>query len=162
MGPMEYVALEWLHVLSWTLLFGTGLGTAYYPLFVSLRRDPRAIAVVARYAVLADWVFTTPTMVFQPLSGWHMAHLAGLPLSTPWIAWSFALRALAGACWLPAVRIQIRMRTIAEAAARDGTPMPTAYWQLAGPGRARRAGLPRPARGLLADGRQTDLIRACR
>ena len=31
---MEYAIVKWLHVLSSTLLFGTGLGSAFYMLFV--------------------------------------------------------------------------------------------------------------------------------
>jgi uncharacterized membrane protein len=32
-------------------------------LFISLTRDVRAIAMVARHVVLADWLFTAPTVV---------------------------------------------------------------------------------------------------
>lgn len=66
---IEYVPAKWLHILSSTVLFGTGIGSAYYMLFVSLTRDPRAVAVVSRYVVIADWLFTATTVVFQLLSG---------------------------------------------------------------------------------------------
>jgi uncharacterized membrane protein len=125
---MDYQTLKWLHVLSSTLLFGTGLGSAWYMLLASLTRDPRAAAVTVRHVVWADWLFTTTTIVFQPLSGWAMAHMAGIPLTTRWIAWSFALYLLAGACWLPVVWLQIRMRSMAEAAVRDGQPLPPRYF----------------------------------
>ena len=129
---MEYLVAKWLHILSSTLLFGTGLGSAYYMLLTSLasRRsgDPKPVAVVVRYVVLADWLFTTTTIVFQPLSGWYLMHLAGYPLTTRWIAVSFALYLLAGACWLPVVWIQIRMRDMAEAAVARGEPLPPRYW----------------------------------
>ncbi len=126
---VEYLILKWLHVLSSTVLFGTGLGSAYYMFFASRTRDPRTIATVVGHVVAADAIFTTSTIVFQPLSGWRMAHLAGLPLTTPWIAWSLALYLLAGACWLPVVWMQVRMRGIAERAAADGTPMPDLYYR---------------------------------
>ncbi len=126
---VEYLILKWLHVLSSTVLFGTGLGSAYYMFFASRTRDPRTIATVVGHVVAADAIFTTSTIVFQPLSGWRMAHLAGLPLTTPWIAWSLALYLLAGACWLPVVWMQLRMRGIAERAAADGTPMPDLYYR---------------------------------
>jgi uncharacterized membrane protein len=126
---VEYVVLKWLHVLSSTVLFGTGLGSAYYMFFASRTRDPRTIATVVGHVVVADAIFTASTIVFQPLSGWRMAHLAGLPLTTPWIAWSIALYLLAGACWLPVVWMQIRMRGMAERAAADGVPMPDAYYR---------------------------------
>ena len=83
---MDYLIVKWLHILSSTVLFGTGIGSAYYLLFTSLavRRsgDPRPVAVVAHKVVQADLWFTTTTIVFQPLSGWYMAHLAGMPLTS--------------------------------------------------------------------------------
>lgn len=124
---MSYLVVKWLHILSSTVLFGTGLGTAYYMFFASRTRDPRIIASVFGYGVVADWLFTTTTIVFQPLSGWYMAHLAGMPLTTPWIAWSIALYLLAGACWLPVVWLQLRMRDMARRALADDTPLPGLY-----------------------------------
>ena len=126
---MEYLIVKWLHILSSTLLFGTGIGSAFYMLFTSLSRDVRAIAVVSRHVVLADWIFTATTVVAQPLTGLYLMHLAGIPFTSRWIMWSFALYFLAGACWLPVVWIQIRMRDIAQAAARDGTALPEQYWR---------------------------------
>lgn len=127
---MDYLVAKWLHILSSTLLFGTGLGSAYYMFFTSLTRDPRAVAIVVRYVVLADWLFTTTTIIFQPLSGWYMAHLAGIPLSTPWLFWTFVLYFVAGACWLPVVWIQIRMRALAQAAVTHNQPLPPRYFTL--------------------------------
>ncbi len=127
---MEYLTVKWLHVVSSTILFGTGIGSAYYMLLASLGRKPEVAASVVRQVVRADWLFTTTTIVIQPLTGWYMARLAHLPLSTPWIAWSFALYFLAGACWLPVVWIQIRMRRLAESAAQSGKPLPAPYFRL--------------------------------
>jgi uncharacterized membrane protein len=126
---MEYLIVKWLHILSSTFLFGTGIGSAFYMLFTSLSRDVRAIAVVSRYVVLADWIFTSTTVVLQPLTGFYLVHLAGYPLGSAWIAWSIGLYLLAGACWLPVVWIQLRMRDMAQAAARDATPLPEQYWR---------------------------------
>ena len=39
---MEYLVVKWLHILSSTLLFGTGIGSAYYMLFASINKDVRA------------------------------------------------------------------------------------------------------------------------
>jgi len=127
---MEYLIAKWLHILSSTLLFGTGLGSAYYMFFASRTRDPRVAAAVVRYVVLADWLFTTTTIVFQPASGLYMAHLAQIPLTTPWLMWTYALYLLAGACWLPVVWLQIRMRRLAEEAVRTNTALPPLYWRL--------------------------------
>jgi uncharacterized membrane protein len=126
---LSYLVLKWIHVLSSTLLFGTGLGSAYYMLLTSLTRDPRAVLVVVRQVVLADWLFTSTTVVVQPLTGVLMARMAGWPLSAPWLAKSIGLYLLAGACWLPVVWIQLRMREMARQAVAAGAPLPPRYWQ---------------------------------
>jgi uncharacterized membrane protein len=112
------------------VLFGTGLGSAFYMFFTSRTRDARVVAPVVRYVVIADWVFTTPTIIIQPLTGFWLIHLAGYPLSSGWILWSIALYLLAGAAWLPVVWIQIRMRDQAIEAARLQTALPESYWRL--------------------------------
>ena len=127
---MEYLIVKWLHILSSTLLFGTGLGSAFYMFFTNRTGNVAAIAVVVRKVVVADFVFTTPTAILQPVTGVWLMQLAGFPLDTQWILWSIALYVVAGACWLPVVWIQMRMATIAEAAAAAGTPLPSGYWRL--------------------------------
>ncbi|MFS0756828.1 DUF2269 domain-containing protein [Noviherbaspirillum sp. 1P10PC] len=126
---MEYVVVKWLHILSSTFLFGTGIGSAFYMLLTSLSRDVRATAVVVRHVVLADWLFTTPTIIIQPLTGFYLIHLAGYPLTSRWIMWTIALYLLAGACWLPVVWLQIRMRGFAQDAVKAGTELPPIYWR---------------------------------
>lgn len=126
---MEYLIVKWLHILSSTFLFGTGIGSAFYMLFTSISRDVRAIAVVSRHVVVADWIFTATTGVIQPLTGIYMIYLAGFPWTSSWIMWSVGLYLLAGACWLPVVWIQYRMRDMAQVAARDNTELPAQYWR---------------------------------
>jgi len=126
---MDYLAIKWLHILSATLMFGTGFGTAFYMFFTNRTHNVAAIAEVTRLVARADWWFTTPSVIIQPLSGLWMIHLAGFPLSSNWIVWSIALYALAGACWLPVVWLQLRMRDMAIGAARNGEPLPSRYWR---------------------------------
>lgn len=124
---MDPLLLKTLHILSAILLFGTGLGTAFHGMASNLSRDIRAIAVANRNVVIADWLFTTPAVVIQPASGLWLAHLQGWPLSTGWILWSLGLYAVAGACWLPVVWLQLRMRRMAEQAVAEGTALPPLY-----------------------------------
>jgi uncharacterized membrane protein len=126
---MDYVTLKWLHVLSSTFLFGTGIGSAFYMLFANLSQDIRAIAVVSRYVVVADWLFTSTTIIVQPLTRYYLIRIAGFPMHSRWIVWSIALYVLAGACWLPVVWLQMRLRDIAAAAVRGGTALPAQYWR---------------------------------
>jgi uncharacterized membrane protein len=127
---MEYVLVKWLHILSSTILFGTGIGSAFNMFFASRGKDPHVLAFVIRYVVIADWAFTTTSIVLQPLTGAYLAHLAGIPLTTRWIFWSVVLYGIAGACWLPVVKIQIRMRNLAITARDAYTPLPAQYWHL--------------------------------
>jgi uncharacterized membrane protein len=127
---LSYVVVKWLHVLSSTLLFGTGLGSAYYMFFTSLSGEARSVARVIGLVVIADWVFTLTTIVLQPVTGLLLAHIAQIPLASRWIVWSTVLYFVAGACWIPVVVIQIRMHRLAKAAAANDAPLPDAYRRL--------------------------------
>lgn len=127
---MSYLTIKTLHILSMVLLFGTGLGSAFYKWMADRSGNVQHIAVTNKHVVLADWCFTTPTVIFQPISGVLMAAMGDMPLTTPWIAISLALYFLAGACWLPVVWLQIRMQKLAEAAVAANVPLPADYWRL--------------------------------
>ncbi|HYC36668.1 MAG TPA: DUF2269 domain-containing protein [Usitatibacter sp.] len=125
----EYLVLKWIHVVSSTILFGTGIGSAFYMLVASLDRDARVVFFVTRWVVVADWIFTTTAVIVQPLTGFWLAHLAGFPLTSRWIVWSTALYLLAGGCWLPVVWMQMQMREMAREAAGHGRELPPRYWR---------------------------------
>lgn len=127
---MDYVWVKWLHILSSTLLFGLGVGSAFYLLLASFSRNVQGLAMVSRYVVWADWLFTATTVVAQPVTGFYLVHQLGLPLSTPWIAWSTSLYVLAVLCWLPVVRLQMLMRDMAMQAADSATPLSPGYRRL--------------------------------
>ena len=132
---MDYLIAKWLHILSSTLLFGTGIGSAYYMLRACLAAKREggqagAVAMVVGHVVQADWLFTATTIVFQPLSGWYLARAVGYPLTAPWLLWTYVLYVVAGACWLPVVWVQLRMRDMAREAAAAGTPLPSRFWRL--------------------------------
>jgi uncharacterized membrane protein len=84
--------------------------------------------MVLGHVVQADMWFTTSAIVFQPLSGWYLAHKAGLALDSPWLLWTYALYLLAGACWLPVAWIQLKMRDMARDAAARKVSLPARYW----------------------------------
>ncbi|GAB2473716.1 DUF2269 family protein [Comamonas humi] len=126
-----YLLLKTLHILSSVLMVGTGFGSAFYMFFANRSGSVQAQAVVSRLVVRADWWFTTPAVIVQPLSGLAMMHLAGWPWHTPWLVLSMGLYALAGACWLPVVAMQVRMAGLASAAAAQDAPLPPTYRRLA-------------------------------
>ena len=130
MSPESYALLKLVHVLSSTLLFGTGLGTAFFQWRAHKSGDVHAIATTARAVVLADWLFTTPAVIVQPITGLMLARLVGYPLDAPWLVSTMALYLVAGACWLPVVAIQIRVRDLAAQTAARGEPLPPRYHRL--------------------------------
>jgi uncharacterized membrane protein len=110
---MEYLILKWLHILSATLLFGTGLGSAFYKFMTDRTGNLQAIAQTNKIVVLADWLFTTPTVILQPITGVWLAIVLGYPWSSSWLLIAIVLYIIAGLCWLPVVYLQIRMRDMA-------------------------------------------------
>lgn len=123
-----YFVLKLVHVLSATLLFGTGLGTAFFMWMAHRRGEVAAIAVTARHVVLADWLFTTPAVVLQPVTGFLLLDCLGIAWTQSWVLVSLALYVVVGLCWLPVVAIQLRIRAM-TAAAGDGA-LPAAYYRL--------------------------------
>ena len=124
-----YLLLKTIHIISSVLLVGTGLGSAFYMFFANRSGSVAAQAVVSRLVVRADWCFTTPCVLIQPATGIALANMAGWPLTTPWLALSLGLYALAGVCWLPVVWLQIRMAHMARLAHAADAPLPALYEQ---------------------------------
>lgn len=122
---MIYFWLKLIHILSSTLLFGTGLGSAFYMLNAHLSKDDKAILITSRNLVIADWLFTTPAIIIQPITGIWLMINRGYPFTTSWILLSLGLFLLAGACWLPVVWLQIKIRNLAEEAIKIQSPL----WQ---------------------------------
>ena len=87
----SYLLLKYLHILSMVLLFGTGLGSAFYKWMADRSGSLAHIAVTNRHVVLADWLFTTPTVIFQPLSGSWLVYILTYPFTIPWRMWSLAV-----------------------------------------------------------------------
>lgn len=125
-----YLSLKLVHVLGATVLFGTGLGIAFFMWMANRTGDPVAIANVSRIVVLADALFIATAVVVQPLTGWGMMMLSGFSLFHWWIKATLVLYVFIGLCWLPVVWIQIKMRDLAVVAARERTPLPARYHTL--------------------------------
>ena len=73
----SYLLLKTLHILSSVLMVGTGFGSAFYLFFANRSGNVQAQAVVSRLVVRADWWFTTPAIIIQPLSGVALMLMAG-------------------------------------------------------------------------------------
>jgi uncharacterized membrane protein len=109
------------HILSAAVLFGTGIGIAFFCWFgyrnAMRSRDIGALRGTMRLTVGADAWLTAPAVVFQAVSGVVLMTLLGWPLTSPWAIAVWALFIFTGACWLPVVWIQILQSREAQSAA---------------------------------------------
>ena len=126
------LALKFLHVVGAAILFGTGLGIAFFQFRANRKDSAAAIAATLRTVVVADYLFTTTAAILQPLTGPALVHLRGYEIGQTWITLSLALYLLIGLCWLPVVVLQIRMRDLAEAAVAADEACPAAALSRAG------------------------------
>jgi uncharacterized membrane protein len=126
------LTLKLIHILGATVLFGTGLGIAFFMWMAHRTGDAVTIAQTARVVVIADATFTAAAVIVQPLSGFLLAWGIGYSAWEPWIVASLALYVFVGLCWLPVVWIQIELRNLAVEAVRDGSPLPPRYHRLYG------------------------------
>ena len=121
-----YGWVKWMHIVSATLLLGTGIGTAFQLWAAHGRRESAALAAVARNTVRADWLFTAPAAVMQPATGLALVHIAGIDPQASWLLASWALYAVAMACWVRVAWLQYRVARLAEHAHGSGTALPEA------------------------------------
>ena len=124
-----YFVLKTIHILSSALIFGTGLGSVYYLWSAHRSRNLAALQLTTRLVVRADWIFTTPAVVIQPVTGAWLMMLVGYRFDSAWFAWVAALYLLTGGCWIPVVVVQYRLRALA-AAAPDWDRLPADYRRL--------------------------------
>ena len=107
-----YLAIKLLHILSGTILFGTGLGTAFFMYKAYRSGNIEAMRVTTSHVVIADWFFTTPAIVVQLLTGVWLTLDLGISVGSAWFMIVIGLFALICACWLPVVWIQIKVRNM--------------------------------------------------
>ncbi|TBX29292.1 DUF2269 family protein [Nioella sediminis] len=119
-----YLLARWLHILSSTVLFGTGIGTAFQMVWAMRTGKVETVHSVASGVVWADWLFTTPAGIVQPLTGLWLVYIAGYSFAEPWLLATYALYLLAFICWAPVVHLQIRIRDLAGEALATGAPLP--------------------------------------
>lgn len=105
-----YLTVKFIHIISATILFGTGLGSAFYMYIAYRSNDIRVMQVTNRHVVIADFIFTAPTVVIQLITGIYLFQYQGLGWGSTWVVSVLALYAFVGACWLPVVWLQIWLR----------------------------------------------------
>jgi uncharacterized membrane protein len=125
-----FLVLKALHVLGAAVLLGAGAGIAFFMLMAHRTGDPRLIAHTAGVVVVADTRFTATAVVLQPVTGAALAHIAGYPIFSGWVAVALGLYIMVGAFWLPVVWMQLRFRDLARKAVATGAPLGEDYHRL--------------------------------
>ncbi len=125
-----YFFVKTVHILCSTVLFGTGLGIAFFMLQSYFSHDIRQKYFATRITVLADYVFTFPAVILQPLSGAWLVSKGGYHWSDLWLTLTVAIYVTAGVCWLPVVWIQIKLKNMVISSMRSGEALPQRYHRL--------------------------------
>ena len=107
-----YLWIKFVHILSATVLFGTGLGTAFFMLRAYLSKSNEALRITTRHVVVADWIFTTPAVILQFATGLWLMRQMGIAYDSSWFIAVLSLFVFVGLCWIPVVWIQIRIRNL--------------------------------------------------
>jgi uncharacterized membrane protein len=112
-----YLLVKTLHIMSAAIIFGTGIGIANFMFFGHRAGLPQERAFAARLTVKADFLFTLPSAILQPASGAWLIWQGGFRWNDDWLLLTYGLYLLAGACWVPVVIIQMRMKAMLETCA---------------------------------------------
>jgi len=125
-----YSFIKTIHIITSTILFGTGMGIAFFMLRSCFTENLQEKFYAIRTTVLADYLFTAPAVIIQPLSGFWLVWKGGYDMTALWLMMTYGLYAVAGMCWLPVVWIQIRLKNMLAQSLEQGTPLPENYNQL--------------------------------
>jgi uncharacterized membrane protein len=125
-----YFIIKTIHIVSATILFGTGLGIAFFMFRSWFTRDLHEKFFALRTTVLADYLFTAPAAVLQPVTGAWLVWNDGFEWTDGWLLATYILYAIAAGCWLPVVWIQIRLKQIVTSCVATDAPLPREYDRL--------------------------------
>lgn len=116
----NYLLLKLVHIICAVVVAGTGAGIAFFMFMANRSDNVEAIAVTTRLVVLADWLFTMPAVVLQFVTGVLLMMRMGYSFHSAWFIWVISLYAFIGACWIPVLFIQYRLRRLAVSSLAAG------------------------------------------
>ena len=127
---MSYELLIFLHIASLIVLLGVGGGSAFYKFMADRSGNLEVIVHTNKMVVLADWLFTTPSVIIQPITGIMLMNLLSISLWTPWLLGSIVLYIFSCVLWIVAVYLQIRMKNMALLAQKTERVLEKDYFKL--------------------------------
>ena len=84
----------------------------------------------ARNTVLADYLFTLPAVILQPLTGIALIHMVGYEWNDLWLTLTYIIYIIAGLCWIPVVWLQIQLKNMITESITHNTQLPVRYHKL--------------------------------
>ena len=114
-----YLILKLIHILAAVVVTGTGAGIAFFMFMANRSNNLQAIYVTAKTVVLADWIFTTPAVVSQIVTGMMLMYKLNYSFTSTWFYLVIGLFVFIGVCWLPVLLIQYRLRELAKESAES-------------------------------------------
>lgn len=125
-----YFIIRTMHILSSTILFGTGIGIAFFMLWANKRGDLAAKVFAFNTTVVADFIFTLPSVIIQPITGIILIKMVGYDYTSLWLSLTYIGYLVAGMCWIPVVYIQIKLKNIVNKAFKENIQLPSEYYKL--------------------------------
>ena len=127
---MNYNLLLLIHITSAILLLGVGGGSAFYKFMADRSGNLEVIVHTNKMVVLADWLFTTPSVILQPITGIMLIHIMGISWEIHWLFFSIILYIFSITLWLVAVYLQIKMKNLAIEAQHRNKVLGNNYFRL--------------------------------
>lgn len=135
---MLYLGLKLCHILSATLVFGSGICLAILGTWVFGSGKPALINQIGPLILKVEFWLTVSAAAVLLSTGVAMAMLAGFPVSGTWLAWALLLLVIAAVCWLAGLRLQHSMLNLARQSVEQDKALPEKYtsqlsrWMLLG------------------------------
>ena len=82
---MAYEIVKIIHIIGASVLFGTGLGIAFFMFMAYRSKNVNSLAITGSHVVFTDFIFTAVAVVVQPISGGVLVTLQGYSWSDFWL-----------------------------------------------------------------------------
>ncbi|MCF6243048.1 MAG: DUF2269 domain-containing protein [Bacteroidales bacterium] len=122
---MSYHLLKLIHILSATLMIGTGLGSAFYLYFTYKKSQFSTVKEVLNLVIIADMIFTTPSVIIQLITGILLSNMLGLTY-TNWFWVVLSVSFIVLILWVRAAFIQVELKKLIK----NKTEFPAKFHQL--------------------------------
>jgi uncharacterized membrane protein len=124
-------AIKFAHLIAAAVMLGTWLAVAIFVVLAHRSYNPSVVALIFQFVVRIEITVMAAAFALEPLSGFPLAWSIGLaPFNEPWIDISLLVYIAMLACWIVAVRTEMRIRRLTREAALNATALGPAYRRL--------------------------------